>query len=171
MNDISQDPQSVSDRPGQALNAVMNSQPQPPIVQSLPPDGSAGQPAMPMPVGPSHKEQQPLKVEISGEMPSGMQSVEELRTPEIPVEVESFLQEVKSEEPSQLPSEVVIAGDNIQLSPQAVLPQTKIILPMTQAQYQQGKKANPNTSFRWLAEWTEKIKAMFPNLAIWRPAN
>lgn len=106
------------------------------------------------------REKAPLNIEFSGELPAGMQSVESLRSPEISPEVEKFIEEVK-EEPNQFTKEVVLADQQMIPTSQPFISQPVIVLPMTQQEFEEGKKLPPTESKRWLAEWTEKIRKIF----------
>ena len=115
----------------------------------------------------SAKEQQPLVIEHAGEMPPGVQSVEELRSAEIAPEVEKYIEEVK-EQPTELPKEIVIADQKVIVPTDGFVAQPVIILPLTHQQFEEDKKAPLNTSRRWLAEWTEKISKMFGGSVMFR---
>lgn len=113
------------------------------------------------------KETAPLNIEVSGEMPSGMQSVEQLRTPEISPEVEKYIEEVR-EEPSSFPHEVVLADQQMVQPSNGFVAQPVIVLPMTEEEFKEAKKAPPETSRRWLAEFTEKIRKIFEGGVMFR---
>jgi hypothetical protein len=140
------------------VNAFLSQATQPPAVEDT------LNPAYPTA---SAKEQQPLTIEHSGEMPPGVQSVEELRSAEIAPEVEKYIEEVR-EQPTELPKEIVIADQKVVIPTDGFVAQPVIVLPMTQQQFQEDKKAPLNTSRRWLAEWTEKITKMFGGSVMYR---
>ncbi|MEO8581526.1 MAG: hypothetical protein ABI425_02990 [Patescibacteria group bacterium] len=147
--------QLQNDRPLAAMNAMMSQ--------------VATQPD---PLNPAHptssvKENAPLNIEVSGEMPAGMQSVEALRTPEISPEVEKYIEQV-AEEPSSFPHEVVIADQKLVQPANGFIAQPVIVLPMTQEEFEEGKKASPDTARRWLAEFTEKIQKIFGGSVLFR---
>lgn len=147
--------QSQQNRPLAAMNAIVS---QVSVNDPL-------NPANPTPS--SAKEQAPLNIEISGEMPSGMQSVEQLRTPEISPEVEKYIEEVR-EEPSSFPHEVVLADQKLVQPAGGFIAQPVIVLPMTQEEFEEAKKASPDTAKRWLAEFTERVKKMFSGSVMFR---
>jgi hypothetical protein len=147
--------QATDDRPLAAMNVMMNQVAQDDPLN--PPNPSAS----------LTKESAPLTVEASGEMPAGVQSVEQLRSPEISPEVEKYIEEVR-EEPSQFPQEVVLADQRMVQPTGGFVAQPVIVLPMTQEEFEEAKKASPDTSRRWLAEFTEKIKKMFIGSVIFR---
>jgi hypothetical protein len=146
--------QITEDRPMAAMNAVVSQAAQ----------GDSLNPQYPMPTA---KEQRPITVEYSGEMPSGMQSVETLRTPEIGPEIEKYIEEVK-ESPDQLPHEVVVAGQKVVMPAQGFVAQPVVVLPMTQKEFDESGKASPDESKRWLHVWTEKIIKMFAGSVTFR---
>ena len=97
----------------------------------------------------------------------GMQAVEEEKNPEIPIEVESFLQRVEDHS-SQAPQEIVIA-DGVVPDAQPKYP-TKpvVVLPITQEEEAEGIKKSVKTGFRWLVEWSRKITQMFIGEVIYK---
>lgn len=147
--------QTTDDRPLAAMNTVMNQ-----VVNQIDPLNP------PNPTS-SAKENAPLNIEVAGEMPSGMQSVEQLRSPEISPEIEKYIEEVR-EEPSQFPHEVVLADQKMVQPANGYVAQPVIVLPMTEDEFKEAKKASPDTAKRWLAEFTEKIKKMFAGSVIFR---
>lgn len=114
------------------------------------------------------KEQAPIFTqEVGIELPAGMQSVEQLRTPEISPEVEKYIEEVK-ENPVHFTKEVVVADQRmIQPSTQFVA-RPVIVLPITQKEMQEAQKAPISSSKRWLAEWTQKIIKIFAGNVVYR---
>jgi hypothetical protein len=99
---------------------------------------------------------------------AGLQSVEYEKVPELPLEVESYLQEVKDNQ-DQTPEEIIIADGTTHISP-ANQPMKKpvIVLPITPKQEKAGKKKPPHWSIRWLVEWSNKIIKMFAGEVIYR---
>lgn len=91
---------------------------------------------------------------------TGVQVVEYETTPEIPVEVESFLQRVEDNQ-DQLPQEIVIAGNAAQLINQPPALKPVIVLPITPEIEAVGAKKNPQFSVRWLVEWSRRLMKMF----------
>ena len=99
---------------------------------------------------------------------AGLQQVEREPSPELPVEVESYLQNVE-EHQDQAPDEIVIADGTIQ--PSVAHPPMKkpvIVLPITAEEEQAGQKKSLHWSIRWLVEWSKKIMKMFSGAVIYR---
>lgn len=115
----------------------------------------------------SAKEVSPVGIEFSGELPGGMQSVEELRSVEVAPEVEKYIEEVR-EDISQLPHEVVVADQKMTQPTAGYAAQPVIVLPMTEEEFKEAGKAPPTTSRRWLKEWTEKIVKIFSGSVVFR---
>lgn len=110
---------------------------------------------------PSAKETMPAgQFEPSADVGSGVQTVEELRSPEIPVEVEKYLQEVRANQ-DQIPAEVVITDPQSFTVTTPPMAKPVIVLPMTKQEYQAAKKSSVRTSKRWLGTWVEKLLKMF----------
>lgn len=90
-------------------------------------------------------------------------------SPEIPVEVEGYLQEVKDHQ-EQLPQEIVIAADQVTLQPTQNQPlRPVVVLPITPEMETAGLKKNPSWSLRWLVTWSRKLMKMFAGKIIYRP--
>lgn len=98
---------------------------------------------------------------------SGMQAIEQEKNPEIPVEVESFLQRVEDHHETA-PTEVVIADGTAEVPSNAYPSQPVIVLPITQSEDAEGAKKSPKFSFRWLVEFSHKIVKMFTGKVIYR---
>jgi hypothetical protein len=97
----------------------------------------------------------------------GVQYVEQEHHAEIPVEVESFLQQVDDHQ-AQLPTEIVIADGTMPV-PQPNFPTHKVVvLPITPQVEEMGEKKNPSWSVKWLVEWSHKIMKMFTGDVIYR---
>lgn len=98
----------------------------------------------------------------------GAQQVEVEPTPEIPPEVESYLQKVE-DNTNLAPPEIVIA-DGSQTSPvnHAYPAQPVVVLPITPEEEAQGAKKSPRFSIRWLVEWSRKIMKVFSGKVIYR---
>jgi len=98
----------------------------------------------------------------------GVQQVEVEPTPEIPPEVESYLQKVE-EQPETAPKEIVVA-DGMPTAPtdHQYPAQPVVVLPITQAEEQAGAKKSPKFSIRWLVEWSRKLMKMFVGKVIYR---
>jgi hypothetical protein len=97
----------------------------------------------------------------------GVQSVENERVPEIPVEVESFLHRVEDHQ-NQAPKEIVIADGTVETS-KANYPSTPVVvLPITKEEEKEGEKKSPKFSFRWLVEFSHKIVKLFAGKVIYK---
>jgi hypothetical protein len=99
--------------------------------------------------------------------PGGVQSVEQLRNPEIPPEVESYLQKIENHQ-EQLPQEVVIADQSVVAPNNHYLAQPVVVLPITQAVEKAGQRKGPKFSVRWLVEWSWKMMKVFKGKIIYR---
>jgi hypothetical protein len=97
----------------------------------------------------------------------GLQSIEVEKTPEIPLEVESFLQRVEDHQ-ATAPTEVVIADGTTEVSTTQYPSQPVIVLPITQAEEKEGAKKSPKFSFRWLVEFSHKIIRMFSGKVVYK---
>lgn len=101
---------------------------------------------------------------------AGVQYVEQERNPEIPVEVESFIQKIDDNQ-DQLPTEIVIADGTVPV-PQPHFPTHKVVvLPITPEIEAVGDKKDPSWSVKWLVEWSQKIMKMFTGHVIYRQDN
>jgi len=100
---------------------------------------------------------------------AGGQYIEvEPMAPEIPVEVEGYLQEVKDHQ-DQLPQEIVIADNQMQLMPSTAQPlRPVVVLPISPEEEVMGAKKNPSWSLRWLVEWSRKLMKTFTGKIIYR---
>ena len=99
---------------------------------------------------------------------AGLQQVEYEPSPELPVEVESYLQKVE-EQQDQVLNEVVIADGTI--APSVAHPPIKkpvIVLPITAEEEKAGQKKPLYLSIRWLVEWSKKIMKMFVGEVIYK---
>lgn len=95
------------------------------------------------------------------------QEVEPARL-EMPVEVEGYLQEVKDNQ-DQLPQEIVIADNQIDLVPSTTAPlRPVVVLPITPELETAGAKKNPSWSLRWLVEWSKKLMQVFTGKIVYR---
>ncbi len=86
--------------------------------------------------------------------------------PEISPEVESFMQHVEEHE-DQLPQEVVVAGDDIQLQPAHYAAQPVVVLPYDKEAEKAAVFKGPQWSVRWLLEFGHKIIKMFGGKVIY----
>lgn len=100
---------------------------------------------------------------------AGITYVEQERSAEIPVEVESYLQKVEDHSQDQ-PHEVVIADGTTEQSGTAYPSRPVIVLPITQQTEEEGLKKSPKFSIRWLVEWSQKVIKMFAGKVIYREA-
>lgn len=98
---------------------------------------------------------------------SGVQMVEVERSPELPPEVESFIEKIE-QHPDQLPQEVVINDPHGTQPTTKYLAQPVVVLPITPDVEQVGEKANPQMSVRWLVEWCWKMMKVFSGKIIYR---
>lgn len=104
----------------------------------------------------------------SAEAGAGLQQVEYEPSPELPVEVESYLQSVEKNQDQAL-EEIVIADGTTQ--PSVAHPPIKkpvIVLPITAEEEKSGQKKPLHWSFRWLVEWSKKIMKMFSGEVVYR---
>lgn len=99
---------------------------------------------------------------------AGLSQVEYEPSPELPVEVESFLEKVE-EQPDPSLAEVIVADGSTGTSA-ATAPVKKpvIILPITPEVEKEGKKKPLHWSIRWLVEWSHKIMKMFVGEVVYR---
>lgn len=89
------------------------------------------------------------------------------RSPELPVEVEGFLEKVE-EDQNQLPQEIVV-GDGQNLPPVSVIQKTPVVvLPLTEEEQKSGEKKSPKFSIRWLVEFSKKLIKMFSGKIIYK---
>ncbi|MFZ1721870.1 MAG: hypothetical protein WAU07_05190 [Microgenomates group bacterium] len=106
---------------------------------------------------------------VAPDASTGVQYIEQEKNPEIPVEVESFLQHAE-DHANQTPQEIVIA-DGSQPQSMKHLPKKPVfVLPITEETEKEGEKKNPRYSIRWLVEWSHKIIKMFTGKVIYREA-
>lgn len=96
-----------------------------------------------------------------------VQQVEVERNPELPVEVEGFLQRVQDFS-AQPPQEVVIADGTNEQATTNYPARPVIVLPITEEEEKKGKRKNPRNSIRWLVEWSHKVIKMFAGKVIYR---
>ncbi len=120
-----------------------------------------------MPSRPVAKERAVSSDQHATELAAGVQYVEQEPSPEIPVEVESFIQRV-TDHTETSPHEVVIA-DGTTEQPKAAYPtRPVVVLPITEAIEDEGQKKSAKFSIRWLVEWSHKIIKMFAGKVIYR---
>jgi len=97
----------------------------------------------------------------------GVQTVEQEKNPEIPVEVESFLQRVEDHHDTA-PTEIVIADGTGEVPTNQYPSRPVIVLPITEEEEKEGIKKSPKNSFRWLVEFIHKIIKMFTGKVIYK---
>jgi len=97
----------------------------------------------------------------------GVQTVEQEKNPEIPVEVESFLQRVEDHHDTA-PTEIVIADGTGEVPTNQYPSRPVIVLPITEEEEKEGIKKSPKNSFRWLVEFSHKIIKMFTGKVIYK---
>jgi hypothetical protein len=149
-----------------------SSPPAPPEIPTPPaPPEPSSPPAPPEPLStstpPTHqtgfsKESAPATQEAPVVDAGSHPAVEYEPAPEISPEVESFVKHVEEHE-DQLPQEIVVSGDSVQLQPVVVLPYEK-------ETEKKAKFKGPKWSVRWLIEFGHKIIKAFGGKAIYLPA-
>lgn len=114
-----------------------------------------------------NKEVAPGTLQVSAELPGGMQYIDSEPSPEISPELEIYLQKVEEAE-AHISEEVITAAQPpIQQSP-APLPQNVKVLPITKEVEEAGMKKNTSNSIRWLVAFSRKLAEMFKGKAIYR---
>jgi hypothetical protein len=97
-----------------------------------------------------------------------VQYVEYEPNPELPPEVEGYLNQVE-QHADQAPKEIVIADMTQSLPTTHHLPsQPVVVIPITPDVEVLGAKQSPKFSIRWLVEWSHKIMKMFVGKVIYR---
>ena len=86
----------------------------------------------------------------------GITYVEQEPNPEIPVEVEGFLQRVE-DTADKLNQEIILADKNLVTQDQNHPTQPVIVLPISEADERAAKGKSPKFSIAWLVEWSRKI--------------
>ncbi len=105
------------------------------------------------------------------ELPGGMQYAEVEHTPEIPPEVESYIERVTDQ--SDQKQEVVVRAEEPPAPTSIHAPiQERVVkvLPLTKVQEEIGMKKNATFSVRWLVEFSHKIAKMFFGNVIYKQA-
>lgn len=106
--------------------------------------------------------------QVAIDVARGAQQVEVEPSPEIPPEVESYLQKVE-DHANTAPKEIVIAdGSNTQPNNHNYPSQPVVVLPITPEIEKQGANKSTRFSVRWLVEWSRKIMKMFSGKVIYR---
>jgi len=104
------------------------------------------------------------------EAAQAIQHIEQEPSPEIPPEVESYLQKVE-EHTEQAPEEIVIADGSDTMPKEHNYPtQPVVVLPITPEVEKKGKRKNPKFSIRWLVEWSHKVMKKFVGKVVYREA-
>lgn len=123
------------------------------------------------PVGPAGSKESVESVsldQLAVDAARGAKQVELEPTPEIPPEVESYLQKVE-DHTATAPKEIVIAdGSNTQPTDHHYPAQPVVVLPITSEEEKQGATKSPKFSIRWLVEWSRKIMKVFSGKVIYR---
>ncbi len=102
------------------------------------------------------------------EMGANIQYVEQERNPELPVEVEGFLQHV-DDNFDQAPEEIVMANlEQPEPLPSKVPKQSVIVLPITPDQEKEAARKGTKFSVKWLVEWSRKIMKIFEGSVVYR---
>lgn len=80
--------------------------------------------------------------------------VEEVQDPEVPPEVESYVEQVETHTELQQPIQHQTQSTTA-LAQQSTVwyPDDAIVLPLTQNEFEEGMKSGTWTRVRWLAEW------------------
>lgn len=104
----------------------------------------------------------------SAELPGGVQLAEQEPIPEIPPEVESYIQHVEETAKTQ-PETVVIAPQSDATAAPAITPPRVVrVLPITKEQEEVGLRKNSSFSIRWLVEFGHKLAKMFVGQVVYR---
>lgn len=125
------------------------------------------------PVSGGAKEVAPISVTVERpavDVVPGMQAVEVEKANELAPEVEGFLKTVEDHH-DQVPQEIVIANPQTGQALPRVMAQPVIVLPITPAVEEEGKKKKVNYSVRWLVEWSWKIMKVFSGKVVYRKAD
>lgn len=100
----------------------------------------------------------------------GIQYVEQEKNPELPVEVEGFLQHV-DDNATQAPQEIIMAQIAEPVALPTVIPkQAVVVLPITPDVEQTAKGKNAKFSVKWLVEWSHKMMKLFEGKVVYRPS-
>jgi|GEM_PF-1704085 len=97
----------------------------------------------------------------------GITYVEKEPQPEIPVEVEGFLQRVE-DSADKLKQEIVLADKNLVTQNQSHPTQPVVVLPISEKMEKEAKSKSPKFSIVWLVEWSKKIIKKFLGKVIYR---
>ena len=120
------------------------------------------------PTGSASKEQLSSGQVASQELPGGMQYADAEPVPEIPLEVENYLQHVE-ENHQQMPEQIVQAAKEFQAEATPDIPTQSVkVLPITKEVAEEGKKKSTKFAVRWLVEFSNKISHLFAGKSIYR---
>lgn len=96
-----------------------------------------------------------------------IQYVEQEPAPEMPVEVEGYLQHVQDQNPEEL-KEVILAEEQAGTLASKYPKQSVVVLPISPEEEKEGARKGVVSSFRWLVEWSRKIMKMFTGEVVYR---
>lgn len=89
--------------------------------------------------------------------------------PEVAAEIAEHVEAVQHGE-IELPGPIdvgKVAGQPTSIQP-STPQQSRIVLPVNQADFTAGQKQKVSTSWRWLVEWVKRIILKYPNKAVYR---
>ena len=104
----------------------------------------------------------------SVEAGSGLQQIEYEPSPELPVEVESYLRKVEEHQDQALNEVVIADGTTVPSVAHPSIKKPVIVLPITAEEEKVGQKKPLYLSIRWLVEWSKKIMKMFAGEVIYK---
>lgn len=172
--------EQVATTPPPQPQAVSTNQPVDPVLQQ-PADPSAQaviasmqtlpdslNPPNPAPTSAKETFERPAAPDASSiDVGGAVQHVEVEKNPELPVEVEGFLQRVQDFS-AQPPQEIVIADGTNEQATTNYPSRPVIVLPITEEEEKAGRNKSPRNSIRWLVEWSHKVIRMFAGKVIYR---
>lgn len=115
----------------------------------------------------SVKEQESPLAKLEINTSSGVTEAEPSKEMELPVEVESYVQQVVDHQ-NQIPEEIVVADDGASISTKSYPSQPVVVLPITEEEEKEGIKKSPEHSFRWLVEFSRKVMKIFSGAVIYK---
>lgn len=104
------------------------------------------------------------QIPVGVELPSA--GIELEKSAEVPVEVESWVQEV-GQKAHQAPTEVKVVRFDAGPTPSALPQEEVVVLPVNQTVLQKGLQASVNESIRWLSEWCLRIIKKFHGMVVY----
>lgn len=107
------------------------------------------------------------QVPVGMELPS--QGIELEKSPEVPPEVESWVQEV-GQKVQQAPKEVKVVQFQGGPTPSATPQEEVVVLPVTETVLKKGLQASVADSIRWLSEWCLKMIKKFHGMIVYNQA-